>query len=92
MKVGLIGLGNMGAAMAANLLRAVHSVTVYNRTASKADALIQQGAKLATEVAIACRGDALITMLADDHAVESIAFADSGLLERLDPRTIHVSM
>ena len=68
MKVGFIGLGHMGAGMAANLLRAGHTVTVYNRTAGKARALVEQGAHAAAQVADACRGEAVITMLADDAA------------------------
>src|SRR4051794_31814923 len=92
MKVGFIGLGNMGSAMAANLLRAGHEVTVYNRTASKAKPLIDQGAKLGTKLADACHGDAVITMLADDRAVDAIVFGEGGLLASLDQRTIHISM
>jgi 3-hydroxyisobutyrate dehydrogenase-like beta-hydroxyacid dehydrogenase len=42
MKVGFIGLGNMGSGMAANLLKAGHEVTVYNRTPSKVQALVEQ--------------------------------------------------
>jgi len=45
MKIGFIGLGNMGIAMAANLLKAGHDLTVYNRTAAKAEPLIAQGAR-----------------------------------------------
>src|SRR2546426_3936738 len=78
MKVGLIGLGNMGSGMAANLLKAGHEVTVYNRTPSKAQKLVEQGARYAAQVADACRGDAVITMLADDHAVESVVFGPAG--------------
>ena len=70
MKVGFIGLGHMGSGIAANLLRAGHEVTVYNRTAGKERALVEQGAHSAARVADACRGDAVITMLADDAAVE----------------------
>jgi 3-hydroxyisobutyrate dehydrogenase-like beta-hydroxyacid dehydrogenase len=69
MKVGFIGLGHMGAGMAGRLLRAGHQVTVYNRTRSKLGALVAQGAKAATDVAEACRGDAVVTMLANDEAV-----------------------
>ena len=72
MKVGIIGLGRMGVGMAANLLKAGHEVAVYNRTAAKAEALIAQGARAATNVSDACRGDAVITMLANDEAVESV--------------------
>ncbi|MGA3114608.1 MAG: NAD(P)-dependent oxidoreductase [Syntrophobacteraceae bacterium] len=92
MKVGFIGLGNMGSGMAANLLKAGHEVTVYNRTASKMKALVDQGARPATQVKDACRGEAVITMLADDGAVESIAFGDEGLAGNLGKGVIHISM
>jgi 3-hydroxyisobutyrate dehydrogenase-like beta-hydroxyacid dehydrogenase len=92
MKVGFIGLGHMGAAMAGSLLEAGHEVTVYNRTPSKARGLIDRGAHLAACVADACQGDAVITMLADDDAVEGIVFGESGVLRSLGERTIHVSM
>ena len=62
MKVGVIGLGNMGSGIAASLLRAGHEVAVYNRTPSKAQTLVKQGARLAAKVADACRGDAVITI------------------------------
>ncbi len=91
MKIGVIGLGNMGAGMAANLLKAGHEVTVYNRTASKAQALLAQGARYAAQPADACGGDAVITMLADDGAVESVVFGDAGVIRSLRPRAIHVS-
>jgi 3-hydroxyisobutyrate dehydrogenase-like beta-hydroxyacid dehydrogenase len=92
MKVGFIGLGRMGAAMAASLLRAGHEVTVYNRTPGKARELIDRGARLAARVADACRGDAVITMLADDAAVEDVMFDETGVLQNLGKRTVHVSM
>src|SRR5213594_762395 len=92
MKVGFIGLGNMGAGMAANLLRAGHEVTVYNRTPSRTRALIEQGAHAAARVADACRGDAVITMLADDGAVEGVVCGKDGVLEVLGKGAIHVSM
>ena len=55
MKIGFIGLGNMGSGMAANLLKAGHEVTVYNRTPAKAQALVKQGAHFAPHVADACQ-------------------------------------
>ena len=79
MNVGFIGLGRMGAGMAANLLKAGHHVTVYNRTPDKAAALITAGAKAAARVSDACRGDAVITMLSNDEAVESVTFAKDGI-------------
>jgi 3-hydroxyisobutyrate dehydrogenase-like beta-hydroxyacid dehydrogenase len=78
MDVGFIGLGNMGAEMARNLLKAGHRVTVYNRTRAKAQDLAATGAQMAERVADACRGETLITMLADDAAVEAVLFGDGG--------------
>ena len=92
MKVGFIGLGRMGAGMAGSLLRAGHEVTVYNRTPSKGQGLIEQGASAAAEVADACRGDAAMTMLADDDALESVVFGDRGVIVGLGKGAIHVSM
>ena len=91
MKVGFIGLGRMGAGMAANLLKAGHDVTVYNRTRAKADALVALGAKAAASVADACRGDAVITMLADDDAVEGVVFSDGGIAGSLSAGAMHIS-
>jgi 3-hydroxyisobutyrate dehydrogenase-like beta-hydroxyacid dehydrogenase len=99
MKVGFIGLGNMGSGMAASLLKAGHEVVVYNRTPAKAKALIDQGARLAATIADACHGDAVFTMLADDTALESVVFAgagsakegDAGILGNLGKNSIHIS-
>src|SRR6195256_1875091 len=91
MKVGFIGLGHMGAGMAASLLKSGHDVTVYNRTRTKIEALVVHGAKAAASVSDACRGDAVITMLANDDAVESVVFSDGGIIGSLLADTIHVS-
>src|SRR3989442_1521725 len=91
MKVGFIGLGHMGAGMAANLLKAGHDVTVYNRTRTKVEALVAQGAKAAASVSDACSGDAVITMLANDDAVESVVFSDSSIIGSLLAAAIHIS-
>lgn len=92
MKVGFIGLGNMGTGMAGNLLRAGHDVTVYNRTAGKAQGLVDQGARFAPQIANACQGDAVITMLADDAALDAVVFGEGGVLGNLGKHKIHVSM
>jgi 3-hydroxyisobutyrate dehydrogenase-like beta-hydroxyacid dehydrogenase len=92
MKVGFIGLGRMGAGMAANLLAGGHEVTVFNRTPGKAQALVERGAHAAGRVADACRGNAVVTMLADDAAVEDVVFGDGGILGSLGRGAIHVSM
>ena len=92
MKVGFIGLGQMGSGMAANLLKAGHEVTVFNRTAGKMKALLEQGALPAARVADACRGDAVITMLANDDVLESVVFGAEGVISNLGKGAIHISM
>ncbi len=93
MKIGFIGLGNMGAAIAANLVRAGHDVGVWNRSARKAQGLIDLGAALAqSPKAAAAGGEAVVTMLADDAALESVLSGPDGLLEGLRPGALHVSM
>ncbi|HKP42929.1 NAD(P)-dependent oxidoreductase [Mycobacterium sp.] len=91
MKIGFIGLGNMGAGMAANLLKAGHEVTAYNRSQDKVEALAKQGAKAAKSVAEACGGDVVISMLANDEAVEAVTFGDHGIVASLRPDATHVS-
>ena len=92
MNVGFIGLGQMGTGMAANLLRAGHSVTVYNRTASKHQELVHKGAHAADQVADACRGEAVITMLADDSALEDMAYGEKGLIKNMKKDAVHICM
>ena len=91
MRLGFIGLGQMGSGMASNLIKAGHEVTVYNRTPEKTAPLVALGATAARHVADACRGEAVITMLADDPAVEGVVFGDDGVLARLGPGAIHIS-
>lgn len=92
MKLGFIGLGHMGSAMAANLVKAGHEVTVFNRSPEKTAPLVALGARRANTLAEACDGEAVITMLADDAAVTAVALADGGLLDHLRAGAIHVSM
>jgi 3-hydroxyisobutyrate dehydrogenase-like beta-hydroxyacid dehydrogenase len=91
MRIGFIGLGQMGSAMAANLLGAGHEVTVYNRTRSRLAPLVAQGAHAADTVADACRGEAVVTMLADDEALEQAALSDEGIVRHLPAGAVHVS-
>jgi len=91
MDIGFIGLGNMGRGMAANLVKAGHRVTVYNRSPGKAEALVQQGATAAGSVAEASNAEVVFTMLADDRAVEDVAFGENGILASLAPGATHVS-
>lgn len=92
MKVGFIGLGQMGQGMAANLIKAGHEVTVFNRTLAKVQALAAKGAKAVNQVADACHGEVVITMLADDTALESLAFGENGIISHLGKNKIHISM
>lgn len=91
MKIGVIGLGQMGSGLASSLLRAGHDVTVYNRTASKADELLKKGAAAASRISDACNGDVVMTMLANDAAVESVVYGADGLLASLPKGRIHLS-
>jgi len=77
MKIGFLGLGQMGSGMAANLIKAGHEVTVYNRSPGKAEALRAQGAAEAKTPAAASTGDAVFTMVADDKALEALSFGET---------------
>jgi 3-hydroxyisobutyrate dehydrogenase len=77
--VGFIGLGLMGAPMARNLLRAGFPLTVWNRTKSKANALVREGAKLADSPReAAAQADVLITIVSDPPALEEVLWGKSG--------------
>jgi 3-hydroxyisobutyrate dehydrogenase-like beta-hydroxyacid dehydrogenase len=92
MKIGFIGLGHMGSAMAANLLKAGQDVTVFNRSPKRLGPLVELGAHSAETVADACRGELVVTMLADDTAVADVAFPDGGIVNVLPKGAIHLSM
>jgi 3-hydroxyisobutyrate dehydrogenase-like beta-hydroxyacid dehydrogenase len=77
--------------MAKSLLRAGHRVTVFNRTPSRAEALRADGATVASTPADACRAGVVMTMLADDAALESQVFGDGGILASLPRGGIHIS-
>jgi 3-hydroxyisobutyrate dehydrogenase len=81
-KVALLGLGTMGAGMAANLLKAGVSLSVYNRTAAKAQVLIRNGARLASTPAEAAKdASVIISMLSDDAASREVWLGRYGALE-----------
>jgi 3-hydroxyisobutyrate dehydrogenase-like beta-hydroxyacid dehydrogenase len=92
MKIAFIGLGRMGVSMARNLLRAGHTVAAFNRNREKAEALSADGARVASSPADACRGaEVVMTMVADDRAVEEIVFGNDGLASAMNKDCIHVS-
>ncbi|HEY3936665.1 MAG TPA: NAD(P)-dependent oxidoreductase [Bryobacteraceae bacterium] len=93
MKIGFVGLGQMGSAMARNLLTAGHELTVYNRTPGKADALAKDGARIASSPADAAKGvEAVLTMLADDPAVAEVTFGEHGIASGLPAGSAHLSL
>src|ERR1017187_5587055 len=82
--VGLIGLGLMGRPMAANLLKAGYELTVWNRTASRADTLVAQGAKrAATPRDVAVASEVLLTIVSDPPALESVLWGETGVFAGL---------
>jgi 3-hydroxyisobutyrate dehydrogenase-like beta-hydroxyacid dehydrogenase len=90
MKVGFIGLGSMGGAMASNLVAAGHQVTVWNRSDAASEKLASLGAKVASTPDRAVQCEVVCSMLANDQAVRDV-FIDSGLLDAMDPGTVHVN-
>lgn len=91
MRIGVIGLGRMGAPMARNLIEAGHEVTVYNRSKGIVEELAGDGATPAAEIAGACEGDAVLTMLPDDAAIEEVVLGPGGIIESGRPGLLHVS-
>ena len=80
-KVAILGLGTMGGGMAGNLLKAGYSLAVYNRTAAKAQALVDAGARLAQTPADAATGaTVVISMLADDAASRAVWLGEDGAM------------
>jgi 3-hydroxyisobutyrate dehydrogenase-like beta-hydroxyacid dehydrogenase len=91
MNLGVIGLGMMGRAIAQNLLKAGHGVTVWNRTRSRAEDLRSQGALIALTPADACKDGVVITCLSDDDSVTAVVLGDHGIAS-VAAGCIHISM
>lgn len=93
MKIAFIGLGQMGAPMAQNLLKAGHELSVFNRTASRSEPLVAAGAKAAETPAAAASGcELVITMLSDDAAVRDTVLGADGALAAMPEGAVHLSM
>jgi 3-hydroxyisobutyrate dehydrogenase/glyoxylate/succinic semialdehyde reductase len=91
MKIGFIGLGIMGSRMAANLQKQGYDLVVFNRTRSKAQPLLDQGATFAESPAkLALQVDVLFTMLAHPDAVAQVALRENGFLSNLKPKAVWV--
>ena len=89
MDVGFIGLGNMGSAMARNLIKAGHRVRVWNRSRGSAEELARDGAEVAAAPGEVFDADAVITMLSADDIIREVIL-DPGLLGRARPGLVHI--
>jgi 3-hydroxyisobutyrate dehydrogenase-like beta-hydroxyacid dehydrogenase len=93
MKVGFVGLGRMGRAIAGRVLGGGHDLVVYNRTSEKASDFAKAGVRVAPSIAGACEGrEVVITMLTDDAALREVTFASGGLGDSIPAGRIHLTM
>jgi 3-hydroxyisobutyrate dehydrogenase-like beta-hydroxyacid dehydrogenase len=89
--VGFIGLGLMGRPMSMNLVKAGYTLTVWNRTASRADELVAAGAKLANSPQeVAASSNFLLTIVSDPPALEEILWGPAGALPSLKPGSTYI--
>lgn len=91
MNIGFIGLGQMGRGMASRLLDSGHSLMVWNRTRAATDGLAERGATIAASAHDTLQGEIVISMLADDAAVQAV-WIDSGLARHLPSTALHLNM
>lgn len=92
-KVGFVGIGRMGSAIAARVLGGGHELLVYNRTPEKTAELASAGASVAPSIAEACSGrEVVMTMVADDSALRAVVLDEGGLRDSLPAGAIHVVM
>lgn len=93
MKIGFIGLGRMGRAIATRFLAAGHDLTVFNRSPEKTKDLAAAGAQVAPNAGAACiDGEIVVTMLSDDAALDEVTFGPSGIHASLPENAIHMVM
>ena len=92
-RVGVVGLGIMGKPMAANLMKAGFSVTVHNRTISKADELRSEGAAVASSPKeVAENSDVTITMVSDSPDVEEVILGPNGIAHGVSSGAVVIDM
>ena len=93
MKLGFIGLGSLGTPIAENLLEKTKQLYVFNRTAAKAQALVEKGAVLCgsvKELSAAC--DIVFSIVSDDDALKQISTGDGGIAANLKAGGMHISI
>jgi len=91
MRVGFIGLGHMGTAIAANLVRAGHRLIVWNRSQGPVKELVALGAEAAARPADTAGAEVLMSMLPDDETIRSVLLGQ-GVLERAGRELVHVNL
>lgn len=92
-KIGFIGIGVMGCAMASNLMKKGYELTVYTRTKQKAEVLLEKGAKWCDTAADCAKGqDAVITMVGFPNDVEEVYFGESGIFSAAEEGTYLIDM
>lgn len=93
-RVGFVGLGIMGSRMAANLARAGHELTVFNRTRATAEAWVAEhgGTVAATPAEVGAASDVVISMVVDGDQVRSVLLGDDGVARSAAPGTLCVDM
>ena len=93
MEIGFIGLGNLGAPIAENILQKNHRLLVYNRTASKAEPLVAKGATMCSSIKeLAQKCDVVFSAVSDDAALSEITKTNDGIAQNLSKQGIHISM
>jgi 3-hydroxyisobutyrate dehydrogenase-like beta-hydroxyacid dehydrogenase len=92
LRVGVVGLGRMGFALAANLCKDGFEVQVFDRNAERMEALRNSGASPTSKIADLASCRIVLSSLPDDEALGAVAFSPAGLLDSLEPRAIHISM
>ena len=93
MKIGLAGIGRMGAAIATRLMQLGHEISVWNRTPEKIETLVRSGARpAATPAVLAAEADTLITILTDAPAIDAVYRSDNGLLSGMRSGQLVIEM
>src|SRR5262245_14336438 len=93
MEIGFIGLGNLGSPIAENVLQKKRRLFVYNRTASKAERLVEKGATRCSSIKeLAQKCDIVFSVVSDDGALNDITKGDDGIAQNLKEHGVHISV
>lgn len=92
-RIGFIGLGIMGLPMSENLIQAGHTVSVWNRTPSRMEMLVEKGVhKTNSAKEAASNADVIITIVTDSNAVEEVVLGTNGVIEGAHPGSVVIDM